>query len=60
MPTPLEVVESIDMLRVLEHGYKVKMVATEYDTHSVDTPQDLQYVESALSKDKLVRIYKKG
>jgi 3-deoxy-manno-octulosonate cytidylyltransferase (CMP-KDO synthetase) len=48
-PTPLEITESIDMLRVLEHGMKVRMVPTKYPTRSVDTPQDLQLVEKLLS-----------
>ena len=36
-PTPLEIAESIDMLRILEHGIKVKLVPTQYDTYAVDT-----------------------
>ena len=45
-PTPLEIAESVDMMRVLEHGDKVKMVATRHQTFSVDTPEDLVRVES--------------
>jgi len=44
-PTPLEIVESIDMMRVLEHGMKVRMVPTNYNTHAVDTEEDLKKVE---------------
>jgi len=44
-PTPLEIAESVDMMRVLEHGLKVKMVPTKYQTHAVDTPSDLHKVE---------------
>ncbi len=44
-PTPLEIVESIDMMRILEHGMKVRMVPTVYDTQAVDTPSDLLRVE---------------
>jgi 3-deoxy-manno-octulosonate cytidylyltransferase (CMP-KDO synthetase) len=44
-PTPLEIAESVDMMRVLEHGLKVKMVPTRHDTHAVDTPEDLRLVE---------------
>jgi 3-deoxy-manno-octulosonate cytidylyltransferase (CMP-KDO synthetase) len=51
--TPLEIVESVDMLRVLEHGYKVKMVLTGFETYSVDTLQDLKRVENLMWKDKL-------
>lgn len=50
-PTPLEIVESIDMLRVLEHGLKVKMVMTNTEVYSVDTVKDLEHVES-LIEDK--------
>jgi 3-deoxy-manno-octulosonate cytidylyltransferase (CMP-KDO synthetase) len=28
--TPLEIIESVDMLRVLENGYKIKAVITDY------------------------------
>jgi 3-deoxy-manno-octulosonate cytidylyltransferase (CMP-KDO synthetase) len=43
-PTPLEIVESVDMLRVLEHGMKLRMVPTRHDSHAVDTPGDLELV----------------
>ncbi|MBW2482474.1 MAG: 3-deoxy-manno-octulosonate cytidylyltransferase [Deltaproteobacteria bacterium] len=56
-PTPLEVAESIDMLRFIEHGRKVKMVETAYSTHAVDTPEDLQFVERLLAKDPLTKKY---
>ena len=57
-PTPLEIIESVDMLRVLEHGYKVKMVTSNYDTYSVDTPEDLENVEKLMTNDSLVDEYK--
>jgi 3-deoxy-manno-octulosonate cytidylyltransferase (CMP-KDO synthetase) len=47
-PTPLEIVESIDMLRILEHGMKVKMVPTKHQTFAVDTLDDLVRVESIM------------
>ena len=55
--TPLEVAESIDMLRFIEHGRKVKMVETEYATHAVDTSEDLKRVEKLLQKDPLTKDY---
>ena len=58
-PTPLEIVESIDMNRFLEHGYKVKMVLQNFDTYCVDTPEDLARVEKLMKKDKLAAKYKK-
>ena len=45
-PTPLERAESIDMLRLLEHGRSVRLVETLVATHAVDTPADLQLVET--------------
>lgn len=47
-PTPLEIAESIDMLRILEHGMKVKMIKTKHETYSVDTPEDLIRVAAYL------------
>jgi 3-deoxy-manno-octulosonate cytidylyltransferase (CMP-KDO synthetase) len=44
-PTPLEVAESVDMMRVLEHGMKVRMAPTRYSTQAVDTMDDLKKVE---------------
>jgi len=48
-PTPLEIAESVDMLRVLEHGYKVRMVRTNHKSFSVDTEEDLKKVEKIIS-----------
>jgi 3-deoxy-manno-octulosonate cytidylyltransferase (CMP-KDO synthetase) len=56
-PTPLEVVESVDMLRILEHGYRVKMVRSDYKTYSVDTPFDLKVVVKRMTKDPLIDLY---
>jgi 3-deoxy-manno-octulosonate cytidylyltransferase (CMP-KDO synthetase) len=43
-PTPLEEVESVDMLRLLENNIPIKMAPTNSITFSVDTPEDLQVV----------------
>jgi 3-deoxy-manno-octulosonate cytidylyltransferase (CMP-KDO synthetase) len=56
-PTPLEVAESIDMMRFIEHGHKVKMVETSFSTHAVDTPDDLKRVEELLRQDPLTAKY---
>ena len=56
-PTPLEKAESIDMMRLLEHGYRVRMVETGYTSHAVDTPQELDMVESIMRGDPLVDRY---
>ena len=49
-PTSLEIIESVDMMRVIEHGLKVKMVPTKYQTHAVDTKDDLDKVEKLMNK----------
>lgn len=58
-PTPLEIIESVDMLRAMEHGYKVKMIMTKFESYSVDTPEDLAYVEPFVKKDPLTQRYPK-
>jgi 3-deoxy-manno-octulosonate cytidylyltransferase (CMP-KDO synthetase) len=55
--TPLEIAESIDMLRLLEHGRPVRLVETSVTTHAVDTPADLQAVELLMSDDELMQRY---
>ena len=50
-PTPLEIAESVDMMRILEHGEKVKMVPTKHQTYPVDTESDLTRVEELMQKN---------
>jgi 3-deoxy-manno-octulosonate cytidylyltransferase (CMP-KDO synthetase) len=50
-PTPLEIAESVDMMRILEHGLPLRMVPTRFDSHAVDTPGDLVLVESLMRAD---------
>lgn len=43
-PTPLEKIEKLEQLRVLENGYKIKVIPVDYEPLSVDTPADLEKV----------------
>jgi 3-deoxy-manno-octulosonate cytidylyltransferase (CMP-KDO synthetase) len=45
----LERLESLEQLRAIEHGYRIKIVETEYDSVEVDTPQELERVKSLLA-----------
>lgn len=58
-PTALEIAESVDMLRFLEHGYPVRLVETDVATYAVDTPADLARVEALMRQDPLVQQYLK-
>ncbi|MCX8118871.1 MAG: 3-deoxy-manno-octulosonate cytidylyltransferase [Desulfobacterota bacterium] len=49
-PTPLEALEKLEQLRVLEKGYRIKMVSVDYEPIGVDTPEDLQKVRAVLSQ----------
>lgn len=40
-PTDLEQIEKLEQLRMLENGMKIKIVVTEFESLSVDTPEDL-------------------
>ncbi|HZX49802.1 MAG TPA: 3-deoxy-manno-octulosonate cytidylyltransferase [Candidatus Paceibacterota bacterium] len=48
-PTSLEKAESVEQLRILEHGYKIKLVETPCDFIGVNTPEDLEKVRALLS-----------
>jgi len=46
----LEVSEGLEQLRVLENGYKIKIVSTPFPALSVDNPQDIMVVEKIIRK----------
>lgn len=56
-PTPLEVVESVDMLRVLEHGLPIQLVRAGCETIGVDTPDDRARAEQVLAHDAVTKEY---
>ncbi len=43
-PTPLETAESLEQLRALEHGFRIRVVESAHDSVGVDTPADLDRV----------------
>ncbi len=44
----LEMTEGLEQLRVLEGGYKIKVVETKFDTIGIDTPEDLEKARAIL------------
>jgi 3-deoxy-manno-octulosonate cytidylyltransferase (CMP-KDO synthetase) len=48
-PTPLEYCEALEQLRVLEHGYRIRVCHTTTAVPEINTPEDLLYAQSFLS-----------
>jgi len=55
--TELERIESVDMMRIIENGEKVRMVMTNEQSYSVDTEEDRANVESKMIDDPLIDKY---
>lgn len=49
-PTPLQLEEDLEQLKILEHGYRMKVALTEEAGIGVDTPEDLNKIEQWLCK----------
>jgi 3-deoxy-manno-octulosonate cytidylyltransferase (CMP-KDO synthetase) len=58
-PTPLEIIESTDMLRILENGKPIATYLTQSPMYAVDTQEDLDFVASKMKDDPLVKAYLK-
>ncbi|XP_054815855.1 3-deoxy-manno-octulosonate cytidylyltransferase, mitochondrial isoform X1 [Prosopis cineraria] len=52
-PTPLQLEEDLEQLKVLENGYKMKIIKVDHDAHGVDTPEDVAKIESLMRERNL-------
>jgi 3-deoxy-manno-octulosonate cytidylyltransferase (CMP-KDO synthetase) len=50
-PTPLEITESVDFMRILEHGYDIQGIVYNKKTIGVDQKEHVPMVEDVLKKD---------
>jgi len=48
-PTPLEQTETLEQLRALEHGVRIRVLLSPRASIGVDTPQDLAHIEAYLA-----------
>lgn len=48
----LEKIECLEQLRVLEEGFRIKVIETKFDTVGVDTSEDLEKVKLYLKREK--------
>ena len=51
-PSPLEEAERLEQLRVLQAGYRIRVVDVAHDSVGVDTPEDLKAVEERVCGPK--------
>ncbi len=49
-PTPLQLTEDLEQLKVLEHGFQIQTATVKHQSLGVDTPEDIHKVESYLCK----------
>ncbi|RVW37914.1 3-deoxy-manno-octulosonate cytidylyltransferase, mitochondrial [Vitis vinifera] len=51
--TPLQLEEDLEQLKVLENGYKMKVIKVDHDAHGVDTPEDVEKIEALMRAQNL-------
>jgi len=54
--TALEEAESLEQLRALEHGHRIRAVETRHDSIGVDTPADLERVRQTIAETPAFRL----
>ncbi|KAL0301171.1 UNVERIFIED_CONTAM: 3-deoxy-manno-octulosonate cytidylyltransferase, mitochondrial [Sesamum radiatum] len=52
-PTPLQMEEDLEQLKVLENGYKMKVIKVDHESHGVDVPEDVDKIEHYMRQRNL-------
>ncbi|XP_051152186.1 3-deoxy-manno-octulosonate cytidylyltransferase, mitochondrial [Andrographis paniculata] len=52
-PTPLQLEEDLEQLKVLENGYKMKVIKVDHECHGVDVPEDVEKIEQYMREKNL-------
>ncbi|CAL1353769.1 unnamed protein product [Linum trigynum] len=52
-PTPLQLEEDLEQLKVLENGYKMKVIKVDHEAHGVDAPEDVEKIEALMREHNL-------
>lgn len=47
--SPLESIEKLEQLRAIEHGHKIKVIESKWDSPEVDLPSDISAMEALLN-----------
>ena len=58
LPTELEELESIDMMRFLENDFCIQGVLSSSPIIGVDNPEDIIKAEKMMLNDKIIHLYK--
>ncbi len=51
--TPLEAREGVEQLRILEHGYRIKLVKGDFNNLGVNTPDELEQVRQIIKNQQM-------
>ncbi|KZV51574.1 cmp-2-keto-3-deoctulosonate (cmp-kdo) cytidyltransferase [Dorcoceras hygrometricum] len=52
--TPLQLEEDLEQLKVLENGYKMKVIKVDHESHGVDVPEDVEKIENYMRERNLL------
>ncbi|MCO5549961.1 hypothetical protein L7F22_003438 [Adiantum nelumboides] len=51
--SPLQLEEDLEQLKVLENGYKMKVIKVDHEAHGVDSPEDISKIEALMKERNL-------